>query len=329
MAEKRKIQLTGGSTYIVSLPIKWVRNAGMAAGDTVNLIPQSGNSLLLSADSLSESKKYKASIEVPENSDPEDTFRILISYYLVGFDVITLQSKKGFSASERKFIKDASRKRLIGLEVVEETKNSLVLQSLLNYRDLSLRKAIGSMEGLLASMLDDVMEALKTGDFEIAKDVMQRDNEVDRFYLLTVRQMKAAIEDRYLSEKIGITRPRECLGYRLVTKSLERIGDHLVRITRNAIELEGPIPKNHFIFKMADDVSRVFESSMKALELVDVKKANETIKVSQQISRSNLHHKKDVKPQIASISESLRRIAEYSADIAEISINMSIKELHN
>jgi hypothetical protein len=156
---------------------------------------------------------------------------------------------------------------------------------------------------------------------------MQRDNEVDRFYLLTVRQLKAAIEDSYLSEKIGIKRPRECLGYRLVTKSMERIGDHLVRITHNTVELDGPVPEDNFIFGMADDASRIFTSSMRSLEMVDVRKANETIKMAQQISQNNLH--KDVKPQIASISESLRRIAEYSADIAEIAINMSTRELHS
>lgn len=329
MTEKRKIQLTGGSTYIVSLPIKWVRKAGISAGDTVNLMPQSGNSLLISSDTFNEGKKYRASIAIPENSDPEDTFRVLIAYYLVGFDIITLESARGFSASERKFIKEASRKRLIGLEVVEETKHSLVLQSLLNYRDLSLHKALNSMEGLLASMLEDVMESLRSGDLEIAKDVMQRDNEVDRFYLLTVRQLKAAIEDTYLSEKIGIKRPRECLGYRLVTKSLERIGDHLVRIAHNATELEMSIAGDHFIFNMADDVSRVFSSSMRALENVNVREANATIKMSQRISGSNQNHRKDVVPRIASIAESLGRIAEYSADIAEISINMSTRELHN
>lgn len=107
----------------------------------------------------------------------------------------------------RKFIKDAARQRLIGLEVIEESRNELVLQSLLNYRDLSLDKAMQSMYRLVSSMLEDVMRALRDHDHELAKDVIQRDNEVDRFYLLTVRQLKAAIEDPQLSEKIGIKRP--------------------------------------------------------------------------------------------------------------------------
>ena len=35
--EGRKLQLTGGSTYVVSLPKHWVVDAGLKAGDTVFL----------------------------------------------------------------------------------------------------------------------------------------------------------------------------------------------------------------------------------------------------------------------------------------------------
>src|SRR5271157_6523028 len=33
--EGRKLQLAGGSTYLVSLPKRWVLNAGLKAGDTL------------------------------------------------------------------------------------------------------------------------------------------------------------------------------------------------------------------------------------------------------------------------------------------------------
>ncbi|WP_462273550.1 AbrB/MazE/SpoVT family DNA-binding domain-containing protein, partial [Methanohalophilus sp.] len=46
MSERRKVQLTGGSTFIVSLPINWVRGAGLEAGDSVILAPQNKSSLL-------------------------------------------------------------------------------------------------------------------------------------------------------------------------------------------------------------------------------------------------------------------------------------------
>src|SRR5881398_2582044 len=38
--EGRKLQLTGGSTFVDSLPKRWVTDAGLKAGDTVFLEPQ-------------------------------------------------------------------------------------------------------------------------------------------------------------------------------------------------------------------------------------------------------------------------------------------------
>ena len=42
--ETRKIQYTGGSSYIVSLPKKWVQDLGLKQGDHV-LIRREGNSI--------------------------------------------------------------------------------------------------------------------------------------------------------------------------------------------------------------------------------------------------------------------------------------------
>lgn len=41
--EKRKIQLTGGSTFTISLPIKWAREVGVRQGDELSLIQRGDN----------------------------------------------------------------------------------------------------------------------------------------------------------------------------------------------------------------------------------------------------------------------------------------------
>ena len=322
----------------MSLPIKWVRDMGLSAGDAVTLTPRPDRSLLVSSEPKIEERLYKATIELFHGDDPEDNFRLLVAHYLVGYDIIKLVSHKGFSASDRKFIKDAARQRLIGLEVIEESRNELVLQSLLNYRDLSLDKAMQSMSGLVSSMLEDVMRTLRDHDLELARDVIQRDNEVDRFYLLTVRQLKAAIEDPQLSEKIGIKRPRECLGYRLATKSMERIGDHAEWMAQNIIKMKHGIDENDPIFEMGRLVRDVFKDAVKSLAENDVKHANIVIANAKKAADTGVSlakkNRKNADPcvsstEMRSVIESLQRISEYSADIAEVSINMSVKELRD
>jgi phosphate uptake regulator len=60
MSERRKVQLTGGSTFIVSPSINWVRGAGLEAGDSVILAPQNKSSLLISSDTLNKNQKYES-----------------------------------------------------------------------------------------------------------------------------------------------------------------------------------------------------------------------------------------------------------------------------
>ena len=58
--EVRRIQFTGRSTYILSLPKKWMSEMNLKAGDLVNIVRDSNHSLsiipnsLRSSDSLNE-----------------------------------------------------------------------------------------------------------------------------------------------------------------------------------------------------------------------------------------------------------------------------------
>ncbi|MCD6144874.1 MAG: phosphate uptake regulator PhoU [Methanosarcinales archaeon] len=330
--EKRKVQLTGGATLIVSLPIRWVRDVGLAPGDEVFLTPQPDRSLLLAVQPKTDERIYETSIKLFPGESPENNLRLLIAHYLVGYDIIKLISQKGFSASDRKWIKDAVRQRLIGLEVVEESHNELILQSLLNYRDLPLTKAMQSMSRLISSMHEDALQAFRNHDLELARDIIQRDNEVDRFYLLIIRQLKAAIEDPGLSEKIGITHPRECLGYRLIAKSMERIGDHAEKIARNIIKLDYEVKSIDQICEMADLARDVVMRAITSLSKDDTKGANSVITDAAQVVAMGISIDREVRKEcniteVSFILESLRRIAEYGADIAEISINLNTDEL--
>ncbi len=91
--DKRKVQFTGNSTYIVSLPIKWVRDIGLEAGCTLNLTPIPNKTLLISSNSNVHAVP-RANIEYNHSDSAENNFRILISHYLAGYDSIRLTTKK-------------------------------------------------------------------------------------------------------------------------------------------------------------------------------------------------------------------------------------------
>jgi phosphate uptake regulator len=332
--EKRRIQLTGGSTYTISLPIKWARDAGITQGDELAVLQRSDNSLILTPVKKREGELKCAELELTKQESFEDNFRYLIAQYLIGSDIVKLVSPSGFEAEERRRIKEEVRKRLIGMEVVGESSKEIVLKSFLKYEDFTLHDAIQSMSKIIMAMLDDAIYALEQSDKSRAKDVVERDNEIDRFYLLIVRQLKAAISDPELAKKIAVGRPRDSLGYRIIVKSIERMGDHTENIARNALKLSSPVGAAS-IKEIGARTQTLFSKTLDSLAQRDVKKANETIRDAnllidtvKDLNEQFLAEEWSTNDKIRALSivESIGRIAKYCKDVAEITINLGMKE---
>ncbi len=333
--EKRKIQLTGGSTFTISLPIKWARDTGVKQGDELSLIQRSDNSLVITAvKDKTELIKY-AELVISEKESFEGNFRYLIAHYLVGYDVVKLLFPDGFGAEERKRIKEEVRKRLIGMEVVGESSREIVLKSFLKYEDFTLRDAIQSMSKIILSMQEDAISSLDKSDPNLAEDVIERDNEIDRFYLLIVRQLKAAMSDPDLANKIGLSRQRDSLGYRIIVKSMERIGDHVENIAKNSMLMTLPegIKSVDSIKEVGISAKNLFIKTLAFLSDIDIEKANEAIRDAnmltdevEEINERILAEEWSVTDKIHALSilVSLGRIAKYCEDIAEVTINMGV-----
>ncbi|TQD25672.1 phosphate uptake regulator PhoU [Methanolobus vulcani] len=332
MADKRKIQLTGGSTYIVSLPIEWVREGGLTAGDTVVLTTRPDRSLLISSDQSKLKKNVRSKVDMIASEDQEENFRSLVANYLVGYDIIRIVSPGGFSAAERKYLKESARRRLIGIEIVEETRTEIIMQNLLNFQDISLEKSLQSMYRIILSMMEDSVVALREADVELAKDIIHRDNDVDKFYLLSVRQIKAALDDSTLAGKIGIKDTKDCLGYRLIIKLMERIGDHVQNISLSVIQIDGEKGDNADIIEMGLLSQKLFQDSFNSVMGIDTDLANHVMRTSRMsiaLGNKIIQRSEDSdnpyclsRERQRKIIESFQRISEYSADIAEMVINM-------
>ncbi len=83
-----------------------------------------------------------------------------------------------------------------------------------------------------------LLTLLYYGDFELAKNVIERDAESNKLYFLLVRILRTIIQNPSFSEKLGIT-PIECLDYRLAASLIEGIGDACVQVASKTIALNG------------------------------------------------------------------------------------------
>ena len=331
----RKVQLTGGSTYIISLPKEWASDVGIKPGDYVQVIPQPDQTLLLVPGEKVE-EPSEALIDAVSAESPEEVVREFIACYLTGYNVIKLKFGKKVDEYKAR-LKDIMRSKLIGLETIEESTNQMVVRCFLGYMDFPIKDALRRIHSMTLSMCFDAIRSLKDNDKSLAKDVIQRDDEIDRLYLFVVRGLKLAVENRIIMKEIGLMSPRECLGYRLIVKSIERIADHAARIagiilSLNLSKINSGLIKN--ISSIAEKSYTIYQDSVNSLYKLDIKQANDSIMKVKELARMErdlverifkLRLDVETITGLRLILESLRRIAEYAADIAEIVINLAIK----
>jgi phosphate uptake regulator len=238
---------------------------------------------------------------------------------------------------QRNVIKELTRKKLVGTEIISETSNEIKLQTLASYPELSVENALRRMCIIATSMHSDAIQALKNLNKKLAQEVIQLDDEVDRFSLYIIRQLKVAVQNGKILKDIGLSSSRDCLGYRVIVKFVERIADHAARIAENILaQKEKP---NEAVFKILNEMStlaqNVFEDAIKALFKKDYASADQVISKAKTIATIENKAIKEIQSKtkqsdisnIRMITESIRRTAEYASDIAEIVLNLNINQI--
>jgi phosphate uptake regulator len=337
--ETRKLQFTGGSTYIISLPKRWIDQNQLNKGSVIKLREEEGGLLsIIPADTAISQERDEAIIKVNPKDSPESVVRKTVSAYLVGYNMIHIKAEKQnqLSTKQRHELKNFSRHMLVGTELVIDTPQELTLQVLLSYPELSVQSALRRMSIITASMQRDAITALKELDSQHAKEVLVTDNEVDRFNLYIVRQLKTAVQNPRIIKEIGLKNARDCLGYRLVTKSVERTADHAARIADNVLLIKNKLEQATIekLETMSNLAVSMFETAIEALFRQDyalaesiVEKTKEIISMEKEAVVSSQKIDVEDAPYLRLIIESIRRTAEYASDIAEVVLNLTIESI--
>jgi len=320
--ETRKVQVTGGSTYTVSLPKEWATANDVSSGTTVEFHAED-DLLLLTPQREEDRTEGELDISGLEGGELR---RAVMTMYVSGFDVITLTTDR-MTASQRRTVRDATQ-GLVGLEVIEEMPDKMVLQDLLDSSELSIENAVTRMELVALTMLEDAVEALVTDDDTLAQDVIERDDDVDRLWFMTSRVFRTVLRNPTAAAEIGF--PRETI-YDLQSsaRQLERIADHATKIAKLSLEV-GKIPANAAepLRELHAEAARIPEMAMDALLADDGDEAVElatearlhidTVDERARDVDAEIH---EFDPQLAQVLglviDSLSRTADYGTNIAE------------
>src|SRR5207245_2160586 len=170
-------------------------------------------------------------------------------------------------------------KRLVGLEVLEEDSKKIVLQCLVEPSLLNPERILRRLEMLSMPMQLDSVQAFVSSNGALAKGVVERDEEVDRWYFLLVRLVRAAISDTYLLEKIKVSSV-DCLDFRLLASYIETFADYSVTIAENTQDgVTIPKEEQALLEKIGMSVNAMYRDAVGSVLSRDLKLASSDLDV--------------------------------------------------
>jgi phosphate uptake regulator len=321
MSEIRKVQLTQSGTYFICIPKSWAKQQGLKKGKIVSLSETVDGKLLIDPKYDLEPSPRTITLKPTSYLNRE-----IVGKYLLGFDIIRIETKEQINFDLRESIKKTVSK-LIGLEIVEEDYSSVVLQCLLKPSGFPPEKILRRSYALTAGMHRDVVNALLNLDINLAKNVIARDEEVNRLYFLLVRILRTVIQNPSLSEKLVIY-PIECLDYRLTASLVEAIGDECVNVAQKILELKSKQLTKELkkaIIELNTLCSDSYKNALTSFLSGDISLAEEVRNIRDKIELAFIDieeharaHTLDIVPHIVAIAANLKQIYENSVDIADL-----------
>jgi len=326
--EYRKLQVTGGSTIIVSLPKDWVKSNDLKKGDVVSLEELATGDLRLSP---LQGPALKQSITLDCCTFETGLIDLMIGSYLSGADIIKVTCDGSISRKTRANVRDFLRDTR-GMEIEHDDDKEIRIVSILNPSELKLQVSINRMYLLIASLVNDALDVISGEDIELLSDIEDRERQIDARRLLLERQVAASLQMPSVEKKLAVDR-FTAMEHAIIARVLERMGDHATRLAilvrensasikiksselpLNAIPMWAKELKTIVHNMYTRDVALIHSAKLSLAKLRDEVEAAEGDLWTGRGSAERLISE-------FRISESVRRLCAYSVNFAEALLNM-------
>jgi len=309
----------------VSLPKEWVDANNLDKSSQVEL--ETGpDSISISANKeIRLTKDLVISYPLPKD---ENIVADITGAYLLGYDIIQINSKSIIPGEDREKIRNSMR-RLVGMEIIEEDSSKINMQFLLDTRTLNPEKILKRMSSIALGMYDDVTSGLVSEDKSNLKTLAKRDVEVNRQYFLLVRLIRSTLVDKRLANVFNLENI-DVLDYRVAANLLENAGDTIVELADfiyNSSLSEDLLKKTFLVVQNFDGLA---EKSINAFTKPDRRLAIEAIashkKFQENLSnlRITIGNKKQIPIDFHDLIYMFERIAKSWADVADL-----VKPIYN
>ena len=308
-----------GSSILVSLPKEWVDANNLDKGNQVE-IETGQDSISISANKETRpTKELVISYPLPKE---ENIVANITGAYLLGFDIIIINSKSIIPGKDREDIRNSMR-RLVGMEIIEEDASHINMQFLLDATTLNPSKILKRMSSIALGMYDDVLNGLISDDKSNLQTLSKRDVEVNRQYFLLVRLIRSTLVDKRLSNTFNLENI-DVLDYRVAANVLENAGDSIVELAIFIFNFSLSKEFSKKIYDVVKDFNKLAEKSIDAFTKPDRLLAIEAISMHKQyekklsLLRTTLGNKKQIPLDFLDLVYMFERIAQSWADVADL-----------
>jgi phosphate uptake regulator len=323
--EIRKIQVTGaGDTRIISLPKDWAARHQLDKGSNVVIKELSSGELLIYP---AENQTEKRVTRLRESTHVS---RDVLAAYLLGSDVIIIEAERNNSLRKKSAIKKLSR-QLVGLEILGETQESIELHFLIDSSSLpNPREYVHRCFSIANQMQSDSITAFLNDDITLAKEVIERDVEVNRLYFLIVRILKIMVTDK---REVSNILPTTCLDWRMVAAYGENLGDasvefaKIVKMNPNLRETlsKSTLKKINNLSELTTDIlgesiDSFFAQNVLLAEDLKTRIDKQLEKIHKEIQGDISKHEKEVVWKLSSLLSFFKQLREVAIDIGDLVI---------
>ncbi|MEM0202337.1 MAG: phosphate uptake regulator PhoU [Archaeoglobaceae archaeon] len=318
MVEVRKLQLIGGSSYMVSLPKDWVKKNNLKQGDEIVLDIENSVIMLYPKGFKEDIRVSKVEISDLRRYDEKFLRRFIYALYIQGVDEIRIVDKKLNPRLVAKISEIV--KSLIGMEIIDAS-DKVVLKCL-TVTDFDVYGVVRRMTQIVVTMMETLIDAIRNRDFSSLRELKNLEDDTDRLYLLAVRQEHRLV--REFSSPAKWNELRLILGIRTVAKLIEEIIDNLENFS-NYIRTVEKEEELETIEKFLIELFGAFEILSRAYFNSELETSEDSIQLLEEIENRMLS-KIDGSSQYRLSLESLMSACRHMKSIGEIALNKSVRE---
>jgi phosphate uptake regulator len=316
--ETRKIQITGKSTYIVTLPKKWAIKSGMEAGALVNISYQEDGSLMIIPPKKSKNASVVKKLSMKGNLEELKT-QIIGAYILGGYSV--LEVKVEGLPEAKKEVKELCR-NLIGFEIVGGKSSKILIQDFLDMDEFTIEAGLKRMASLVFFMFNELLEALQLENPETLKGVVEKDADVDTMFYLLSKLYISRLNLKKVSKNDNLSLI-DAFYYRCVAENLKRIGAQLAKVAQSFEREKFSAEGMEKFQELGCLTQQLVSDSVRAFRLSDLQLAKNALNEKNEFEKQFFALKNLEKLPLFEILDSFDRIKDYAGNIAEFTIDLS------